>query len=147
MALATMMANGNIIPQNLPQAKQIFTELAKQNVPNARESLASVEKLLLRRINKLPPLLRSQLLKNSKETIAPHGAFLYHHKAISPLTPIKPIMVLIIKGLMLFHLNRRLAQKYQKRSALAAQQVKCQHITSLGSRLAVKGTVQKSQQA
>ncbi len=43
MALATMMANGNIIPQNLPQAKQI-TELAKQNVPNARESLASVEK-------------------------------------------------------------------------------------------------------
>ena len=63
MALATMMANGNIIPQNLPQAKQIFTELAKQNVPNARESLASVEKLLLRRINKLPPLLRSQLLK------------------------------------------------------------------------------------
>ena len=63
MALATMMANGNIIPQNLPQAKQIFTELAKQNVPNARESLASVEKLLLRRINKLPPLLCSQLLK------------------------------------------------------------------------------------
>ncbi len=48
---------------------------------------------------------------------------------------------------MLFHLNRRLAQKYQKRSALAAQQVKCQHITSLGSRLAVKGTAQKSQQA
>lgn len=46
MALATMMANGNIIPQNLPQAKQIFTELAKQNVPNARESLASVEKII-----------------------------------------------------------------------------------------------------
>ena len=43
---------------------------------------------------------------------------------------------------MLFHLNRRLAQKYQKRSALAAQQVKCQHITFLGSRLAVKGTAQ-----
>ncbi len=26
--------------------KQIFTELAKQNVPNARESLASVEKII-----------------------------------------------------------------------------------------------------
>jgi len=46
MALATMMANGNIIPQNLPQAKKIFTELANQNVPNARESLASVDKII-----------------------------------------------------------------------------------------------------
>ena len=46
MALATMMANGNIIPQNLPQAKKIFTELANQNVPNAKESLASVDKII-----------------------------------------------------------------------------------------------------
>jgi hypothetical protein len=41
-----MMANGNIVPQNLPQAKQIFTELANQNVPNAKESLASVDKII-----------------------------------------------------------------------------------------------------
>lgn len=46
MALATMMANGNIIPQNLPEAKKIFTELANQNVPNAKESLASVDKII-----------------------------------------------------------------------------------------------------
>lgn len=46
MALATMMANGNIIPQNLPQAKKIFIELANQNVPNAKESLASVDKII-----------------------------------------------------------------------------------------------------
>jgi hypothetical protein len=30
----------------LPQAKQIFTELANQNVPNAKESLASVDKII-----------------------------------------------------------------------------------------------------
>ena len=119
MALATMMANGNIIPQNLPQAKQIFTELAKQNVPNARESLASVEKIIAEKNKQAAAAPTQPAPKNSKETIA---RIFYHHKAISPLTPIKPIMVLIIKGLMLFHLNRRLAQKYQKRSALAAQQ-------------------------
>lgn len=46
MALATMMANGNIIEQNLPQAKKIFTELANQNVPKARESLAAVDQII-----------------------------------------------------------------------------------------------------
>ena len=87
MALATMMANGNIIPQNLPQAKQIFTELAKQNVPNARESLASVEKIIAEKNKQAAAAPTQPAPKNSKETIAPHGAFLYHHKAISPLTP------------------------------------------------------------
>ena len=59
MALATMMANGNIIPQNLPQAKKIFTELANQNVPNARESLASVDKIIAEK-SKQPAMAPAQ---------------------------------------------------------------------------------------
>lgn len=46
MALATMMANGDVIPQNLPEAQKVFTELAKQNVPNAQESLNHVNQLI-----------------------------------------------------------------------------------------------------
>ena len=44
VVLGNLMANGNVstIPQNLPAAKKIFTELAKQNVPNAKESLAQI---------------------------------------------------------------------------------------------------------
>jgi uncharacterized protein len=38
--------NGNIIPQNLPEAKKIFTALAKENVPQAKESLAMVDKMI-----------------------------------------------------------------------------------------------------
>ncbi|MNY74688.1 hypothetical protein D3C86_2137770 [compost metagenome] len=41
-----MFANGNIIPQNLPEAKKIFTALAKENVPQAKESLAMVDKMI-----------------------------------------------------------------------------------------------------
>ena len=41
-----MFANGNIIPQNLPEAKKIFTALAKENVPQAKESLAQVETMM-----------------------------------------------------------------------------------------------------
>lgn len=46
MALGNMLANGNIVNQNLPEAKKIFTELATQNVPNAKESLAKVEQAI-----------------------------------------------------------------------------------------------------
>lgn len=46
MAVGNMFANGNIIPQNLPEAKKIFTALAQENIPQAKESLASVNKLI-----------------------------------------------------------------------------------------------------
>ena len=46
MAVANMMTNGNIIEQNLPEAKKIYTALAKDNIPKAKESLDVVNKLL-----------------------------------------------------------------------------------------------------
>ena len=46
MAVGNMMVNGNIIDQNLPEAKKIFSELAKSNVPKAKESLEIVNKLI-----------------------------------------------------------------------------------------------------
>lgn len=47
MAVANMFANGSIVQQNLPEARKIFAELAKSNVPQAKESLAAVDKMLL----------------------------------------------------------------------------------------------------
>jgi len=44
--MRNMFTNGNIVPQNLPEAKKIFTALAKENVPQAQESLAVVEKMM-----------------------------------------------------------------------------------------------------
>ena len=41
-----MLTNGNIIDQNLPEAQKIFSELAKNNVPKAKESLDVVNKLI-----------------------------------------------------------------------------------------------------
>ena len=41
-----MFTNGNIVPQNLPEAKKIFSALAKENVPQAKESLAVVDKMI-----------------------------------------------------------------------------------------------------
>ena len=46
MAVANMFANGNIVPQNLPEAKKIFSALAKENIPQAKESLAAVDKMI-----------------------------------------------------------------------------------------------------
>ena len=46
MAVGNMFTNGNIIPQNLPEAQKIFTALAKENVPQAKESLATVNKMI-----------------------------------------------------------------------------------------------------
>ncbi len=46
MAVGNMFANGNIIPQNLTEAQKIFTALAKENVPQAKESLATVNKMI-----------------------------------------------------------------------------------------------------
>lgn len=46
MAVANMFANGNIVPQNLPEAKKIFSALAQENIPQAKESLAAVEKMI-----------------------------------------------------------------------------------------------------
>ena len=46
MAVGNMFANGNIVPQNLPEAKKIFSTLAKENIPQAKESLAVVDKMI-----------------------------------------------------------------------------------------------------
>lgn len=46
MAVGNMLANGNIITQNLPEARKIFAELAKSNIPQAKEALASVDKMI-----------------------------------------------------------------------------------------------------
>lgn len=46
MAIGNMFVNGNIVPQNLPEAKKIFTALAEQDVPQAKQSLDVVNKLI-----------------------------------------------------------------------------------------------------
>lgn len=46
MAIGNMFANGNIVSQNLAEAKKIFTALAEENVPQAKESLATVDKMI-----------------------------------------------------------------------------------------------------
>lgn len=46
MAIGNMFVNGNIVPQNLPEAQKIFGALAQENVPQAKESLAVVNKLI-----------------------------------------------------------------------------------------------------
>ncbi len=46
MAVGNLMTNGNIVPQNLPEARKIFAALAQDNVPQAKESLAAVDKLI-----------------------------------------------------------------------------------------------------
>ena len=46
MAVATMFVQGNLVDQDLPEAKKIFTELAKAKVPQAQESLNQVNKML-----------------------------------------------------------------------------------------------------
>ena len=52
MAVGNMMVNGNIIDQNLPEAQKIFSELAKNNVPKAKESLEVVNKLIAEQAKK-----------------------------------------------------------------------------------------------
>lgn len=46
MAIGNMFVNGNIVPQNLPEAKKIFSALADENIPQAKENLAIVNKLI-----------------------------------------------------------------------------------------------------
>ncbi len=54
MAVGNMFTNGNIVPQNLPEAKKIFSALAKENVPQAKESLAVVDKMIADQAKNLP---------------------------------------------------------------------------------------------
>lgn len=46
MAVANMSATGEVLPQNLELAKNLYTVLAQNNVPTARERLAQVEQVL-----------------------------------------------------------------------------------------------------
>ncbi len=43
MIMGNMLANGGVVDQNLEEAKTIFSQLAKVNYPNAKESLVQVE--------------------------------------------------------------------------------------------------------
>lgn len=46
MVLGNMLANGDIVGQDLQESKAIFTRLDQQNYPNAKESLAKVEEAI-----------------------------------------------------------------------------------------------------
>jgi len=58
MAVGNMLANGTIVQQNLPEAQKIFSALAQQNVPRAKESLDTVNKMMTDQLKiqcKTPP--------------------------------------------------------------------------------------------
>lgn len=46
MAIGNMLTEGSLIDQNLPEAQKVFAQLAKSNVPRAKESLDVVNKLI-----------------------------------------------------------------------------------------------------
>ena len=46
MILANLMANGEIVDQNLPEAQKIYTTLAAQDFPNSKEALVEVERAM-----------------------------------------------------------------------------------------------------
>ncbi len=46
MAIANMFVNGNITAQNLTEAKNIYSALAQQDVPQAKENLEIVNNLI-----------------------------------------------------------------------------------------------------
>lgn len=45
-AAANLYINGNILPQNLPEARKIYAFLATKNVENAKETVAKIDKLI-----------------------------------------------------------------------------------------------------
>ncbi|WP_173912474.1 tetratricopeptide repeat protein [Acinetobacter sp. Marseille-Q1618] len=46
VAIANMMAKGDVIAQNLPEAKKIYEAMVKENIPNAKESLDAINKMI-----------------------------------------------------------------------------------------------------
>ncbi|AWL28067.1 hypothetical protein A7P53_01740 [Acinetobacter defluvii] len=46
IAIANMMAKGDVIAQNLPEAKKIYEAMVKENIPNAKESLDAINKMI-----------------------------------------------------------------------------------------------------
>ncbi len=46
LAMANMLVKGEIIEQNLPEAKKIYEALAKQNVPTAKEAVEAINKMI-----------------------------------------------------------------------------------------------------
>lgn len=49
MVVAYMLAYGEVIPQNLPMAHNLYSILVQNNVPTAKERLAEVEKMMQQR--------------------------------------------------------------------------------------------------
>lgn len=45
-ALGTILKNGQLIKQNLPEAKKIFTALDKAKIPKAKENLREIEQMM-----------------------------------------------------------------------------------------------------
>lgn len=46
MAMANMLAKGDIVQQNLPEARKIYAALAQDNVPNSKEAVAAIDKMI-----------------------------------------------------------------------------------------------------
>lgn len=46
MAMANMLARGDIVQQNLPEARKIYAALARDNVPQSKEALAAIDKMI-----------------------------------------------------------------------------------------------------
>ncbi len=53
-AAANLYVNGNIIPQNLPQARKIYALLASKKVPNAQASVTEIDKMIAEQNAKKP---------------------------------------------------------------------------------------------
>ena len=60
MAMGNMLVNGKLVEQDLVEAKKIFTALAEGNIPQAKESLAVVDKLIAEQAAKAQPALTGQ---------------------------------------------------------------------------------------
>lgn len=59
MAMGNMLTNGKVVEQNLDKAKEIFAALAESNVPQAKESLAVVDKMIAEQNSKTTPAKKS----------------------------------------------------------------------------------------
>lgn len=59
MTMGNMLTNGKVVEQDLSKAKEIFAALAESNVPQAKESLAVVNKMLAEKTSPSTPAKKS----------------------------------------------------------------------------------------
>ncbi len=123
MAVGNMFANGNIIPQNLPEAKKIFTALAKENVPQAKESLAQVETMMANQA-KSACNSSSQKINRFFKKYSQLRVFFYHQRPIKTLTTTKLNSVLIISGVSAFSFKPYTCPKIPNREGIGKAAIK-----------------------